>query len=112
MSRIRIVFIFIVMLCVSCMYSEQHKKEDYSIHAEVDNVALDSIKIINRIYEDEGLQGLISFNDSNEIKCKIEEFMPNIWVVKMMHNKGLIYCDAVIEKKEDYDVLDLQVYEK
>ena len=112
MSRIRIVFIFIVMLCVSCMYSEQHKKEDYKIHAEVDNVALDSIKIINRIYEDERLQGLISFNDSNEIKCKIEEFMPNIWVVKMMHNKGLIYCDAVIEKKEDYDVLDLQVYEK
>ncbi len=112
MSRMRIAFIFIVMLCVSCMYSEQHKKEDYKIHAEVDNVALDSIKIINRIYEDERLQGLISFNDSNEIKCKIEEFMPNIWVVKMMHNKGLIYCDAVIEKKEDYDVLDLQVYEK
>ena len=112
MSRMRIAFIFIVMLCVSCMYSEQHKKEDYRIHAEVDNVVLDSIKIINRIYEDERLQGLISFNDSNEIKCKIEEFMPNIWVVKMMHNKGLIYCDAVIEKKEDYDVLDLQVYEK
>ena len=108
----RIAFIFIVMLCVSCMYSEQHKKEDYRIHAEVDNVVLDSIKIINRIYEDERLQGLISFNDSNEIKCKIEEFMPNIWVVKMMHNKGLIYCDAVIEKEEDYDVLDLQVYEK
>ena len=63
----RIAFIFIVMLCVSCMYSEQHKKEDYKIHAEVDNVALDSIKIINRIYEDERLQGLISFNDSNEI---------------------------------------------
>ena len=38
--------------------------------------------------------------------------MPNVWVVKMMHKKGLIYCDAVIEKKEDYDVLDLQVYEK
>lgn len=112
MSRMRIAFIFIVMLCVSCKYSEQHKKEDYKIHAEVDNVALDSIKIINRIYEDERLQWLISFNDSNEIKCKIEEFMPNIWVVKMMHNKGLIYCDAVIEKKEDYDVLDLQVYEK
>ena len=108
----RIVFIFVVMSCVSCMYSEQHKKEGSKIHAEVDNVALDSIKIINRIYEDERLQGLISFNDSNEIKCKIEEFMPNIWVVKMMHNKGLIYCDAVIEKKEDYDVLDLQVYEK
>ncbi len=112
MSRIRIVFIFIVMSCVSCMYSEQHKKEDYSIHAEVDDVALDSIKIINRIYEDERVHGLISFNDSNEIECKIEKFMPNVWVVKMMHKKGLIYCDAVIEKKEVYDVLDLQVYEK
>lgn len=108
----RIVFIFVVMSCVSCMYSEQHKKEGSKIHSEVENVNLDSTQIINKIIEDKRLQKLLSFNKSDEIECKIEEFMPNVWVVKMIHKKGLIYCDAVIEKKEDYDVLDLQVYEK